>query len=199
VERHSTRQRLFFWLLAGLMVILSLSSLAGCKNDDILPESDSAAISAEEQFALGNTAYQQGDLQGAAVAFEAALEVEPAHLGSLTNLGVVYYQLGRLEDAAEKFEAGLKAESRDAQLHYLLGAVRLQQSRMTDAEAGFLKARELDPTLPEVYYGLGALYKLQGKTDEAIVAFEKFLEIGPGQDPRAVQEAERELSELRNG
>jgi tetratricopeptide (TPR) repeat protein len=198
VARHTTQRQLFVWLLAGLIVLLCFLLLAGCNRKESTPEPKSPLISADEQFELGNTAYQQGDLQGAAAAFEAALQVDPHHLGSLTNLGVVYYQLGRLDDAATKFEAGLDAERRDAQLHYLLGAVRLQQSRLTDAEASFLKARELDPTLPEVYYGLGALYKLQGKTDEAIAAFERFLEIGPGQDPRAEQEAERELRELRN-
>ena len=118
-------------------------------------------------------------------------------MGSLTNLGVVYYQLGRLDDAASQFEQGLAVDDKDAQLHYLLGAVRVQQSRYDEAGESFERAAQLKPDLPEVHYGMGALYKLQGKTDDAIAAFERFLELGPAQDPRAEEEAQRELRELR--
>jgi len=148
-------------------------------------------------FAQGNEYYERGDLEKAAAAFQAVLELQPDHVGALTNLGVVYYQLGRLEDAANQFEAGLEVNANDAELHYLLGAARLQQGRLDEAEKNFLRAKELKPELPEVWYGLGALYKLQGEKDKAIEAFEHFLEIGPGQDPRAMEEAKRELRELR--
>jgi len=188
MRQKSALGELRVWTLASLVSLLLLAMLAGCGGD---------VLSAEEQFDLGNTYYQQGNLDEAAAAFEAALKVQPSHLGSLTNLGVVYYQQGRLDDAVAQFEAGLKADASDAQLHYLLGAVRLQQGRLDDAEKSFLRAGELQPDLPEVYYGLGALYRLQGKTDEAIAAFERFLEAGPAQDPRAKEEAKRELRELR--
>ena len=184
------------WSLASLVSLLLVATLAGC-GGEATPEPGGDVLSAEEQFDLGNTYYQQGNLDEAAAAFEAALKVQPSHLGSLTNLGVVYYQQGRLDDAVAQFDAGLKADASDAQLHYLLGAVRLQQGRLDDAEKSFLRAGELQPDLPEVHYGLGALYRLQGKTDEAIAAFERFLEAGPAQDPRAKEEAKRELRELR--
>jgi tetratricopeptide (TPR) repeat protein len=63
----------------------------------------------------------------------------------------------------------------------------------------FEMALELDPNLPEVYYGLGVIYKLQGEREKAIEAFERFLEVGPGQDPQAKIEAERQLEDLKRG
>lgn len=196
VGYSKSRSRWTNW--ACLILAWSLLSIAltGCGNREATPAPAGTEVTAEEYFAQGNVAYQQGDLSQAAASFEAALSIDPDHLGSLTNLGVVYYQQGRLDDAALQFQTGLEVEPRDAQLYYLLGATRLQQNRLDDAETNFLKARELQPDLPEVYYGLGALYKLQGKTEQAIAAFETFLELGPAQDPQAEIEARRELREL---
>ena len=59
------------------------------------------------------------------------------------------------------------------------------------------KAIELNPELPEPYYGRGVIYKLKGEKDKAIEDLEHFLEIGPGQDPRAVDEARKLLKELK--
>ena len=184
------------WTTAGLVLLLLLAITTGC-GKEATPEISSDVQSAEEIFLQGNAYIQQGNLEKAAAAFEAALQAQPDHLGSLSNLGVVYYQQGRLEDAAVKFEEGLRVAPNDAQLHYLLGATRLQQNRLDEAEKSFLRARDLQPDLPEAYYGLGALYHLQGKKDEAIEAFERFLEVGPAQDPQAEAEAQRELLELR--
>lgn len=182
--------------VVGLVLLVLMVVTVGCGRE-ATPKISSDAQSIEEQFALGNAHIQQGDLEKAAAAFEAVLKHQPDHMGALTNLGVAYYQLGRLEDAVAQFEAGLRVEANDAELHYLLGAARLQQGRLDDAEKSFLRAKELKPDLPEVWYGLGALYRLQGKNEEAIEAFEHFLEIGPGQDPQAMEEAKRELRELR--
>jgi len=194
---HRTRGPI--WVLATIIgaALLLVAVVAGCGSDDSTPESTETVLSADQQFDLANTYYQQGDLVNAAAAFEAALRLQPSHLGSLTNLGVVYYQQGNLDEAAKQFETGLQVDRSDAQLHYLLGAVRLQQGRLEEAEQSFLQAQSLRPDLPEAAYGLGALYKLQGKTAEAIAAFEHFLELGPAQDPQAAEEARRQLQELQ--
>ena len=186
------------WGLATTIwvALLLVVAATGCGGDST-PESTETVLSADQQFEQGNAFYQQGDLDNAAAAFEAALRLQPSHLGSLTNLGVVYYQQGRLEEEATQFETGLTVDRSDAQLHYLLGAARLQQGRLEEAEKSFLQAQSLRPDLPEAAYGLGALYKLQGKTDEAIAAFERFLDLGPAQDPQASEEARRQLQELQ--
>jgi len=192
------RKRRPIWVLATAfsVALLLAAVVAGCGGDST-PESTETVLSADQQFDQGNVYYQQGDLDNAAAAFEAALSLQPSHLGSLTNLGVVYYQQERLDEAAAQFETGLKVDRSDAQLHYLLGAARLQQGRLEDAEKSFVQAQSLQPDLPEVHYGLGALYKLQGRTDEAISAFERFLQLGPAQDPQAAEEARRQLQELQ--
>jgi tetratricopeptide (TPR) repeat protein len=179
--------------------LLLVGAVSGCGGDkaDTTPEGAEPVLSADQHFEQANSYYEQGDLENAAESFEAALALQPSHLGSLTNLGVVYYQMGRLDEAVTQFETGLQVDRSDAQLHYLLGAARLQQGRLEEAEQSFLQAQSLQRDLPETQYGLGALYKLQGRIDEAIAAFERFLDLGPAQDPQAAEEARRQLQELQ--
>ena len=96
-----------------------------------------------------------------------------------------------------EFQAALDITPTDAEAHYLLGAAYVQMGRMDEAVKEFNTALEHSPELPEAYFGLGTVYKLQGNVEEAIKAFEHFLELGPGQDPQAQGEAERQLKELK--
>ena len=194
--------------LVVLCFLVALLLLTGCSKDKTTPGPSPASIvtaagsgaqSAEDYFRQGNTLYAQGNLSEAEQAYKQALALEPNRPEVYTNLGVTYYSMGRLDDAIDSYQTGLKYAPNDAELLYLLGAAYLQQGRLDEAREALLKANQADPNLGEPYYGLGVLYKLEGKREEAIAAFEKFLEIGPAQDPRAIDEAQRELEELRAG
>jgi len=153
--------------------------------------------SAEDWFRQGNERFNQGDLNGAREAYSKALEQRSDYVDAITNMGVVYYQEGNLEEAIRWFEKALALTPDDPVTNYLMGATFLQQQRLDKAEQYLRKANEADPNMPEPYYGLAVLHKMRGEKEQAIAAFEKFLEIGPGQDPRAMDEARRELRELQ--
>ncbi|NOX60707.1 MAG: tetratricopeptide repeat protein [Chloroflexi bacterium] len=153
--------------------------------------------SVDAYFQLGNAYARQGRLSDAQEAYEKALNINPNHAATLSNLGVVLYQLGKLNEAKAQFEKALQVNPNDAPTHYLLGATLLQMNDLAGAEKSFQKALELDPVLPEAHFGMGMLRRLQGRIDEAIAEFETFLAGPPAQDPRARGEAERILEELR--
>lgn len=201
---HGSKRRSTLILLAAMAW---LALLGGCSKGDGAVSGTSAppqppvptSRTADDLFRQGNQFYSQGNLAAAEQAYRQALALDPNRSDVYTNLGVTYYMMGRLDDAIDSYLAGLKLAPDDAELNYLLGAAYLQQSRLDEAREALLKANRADPNLGEPYYGLGVLYKLEGKREEAIAAFEKFLEIGPAQDPRAIEEAKRELQELRAG
>ncbi len=151
----------------------------------------------DAHFLLGNAYTQHGDLEKATQAYQRVLELNPDDVDAHANLGVVYYRMMRLNDAIAQFQAGLTIRPDDAPLHYLMGAAQLQMGDMVAARQSFEKAKSLNPNLPEVYFGLGMLNKLENRRDEAIANFEYFLKIGPGQDPQAKGEAEKQLNELK--
>jgi Flp pilus assembly protein TadD len=153
--------------------------------------------SADAQFGLGNVYFRQGRFAEAETAYRAAIAADPNLTAAHSNLGVVYYQQNQMQQAESEFNAALKLKPDDAPTLYLLAAVHIQNNKLKDAETLLNQAKTVQPNLAEVYYGLGALYNLQGKKAEAIAAFEKFLSLGTAQDPQAMEEAQKQLKELR--
>ncbi|NOZ50209.1 MAG: tetratricopeptide repeat protein [Chloroflexi bacterium] len=153
--------------------------------------------SLEAYFGLGNAYTRQGNLAKAMDAYQQALDINPNHAATLSNLGVVYYQLGKLTEAKEAFTRALNVSPEDAATHYLLGAADLQLGDDVAAEKSFRQALKIDPTLPEAHFGMGMLYRARGDTENAIAEFETFQAGPPAQDPRAKTEAEKILKELK--
>jgi len=156
-----------------------------------------AAASLDAYFGLGNALTRLGRLAEAQAAYEKALEINPNHTPTLSNLGVAYYQLGQLSQAQEMFTKVLQITPQDAETHYLLAATYIQRQNLEAAEQSLQRALEINPTLPEARFGLGILRREQGRVQEAIAEFEAFLAGPPAQDPRARSEAEAILRQLR--
>ncbi len=151
--------------------------------------------SAEAFFLLGNAYYKTNPAK-AIEAYKKALEISPDNSDYLTNLGVAYYLAGNLDDSERSLRKAVEKSPDDATANYLLGVTLLQKGQLDDALSQFGKANSLDPNMPEPYYGLGMAYKLKGDREKAIEAFKHFLKIGPGQDPRAMDEARKQLQDL---
>lgn len=163
--------------------------------------------SAQAQFELGNTYVRTGEWAKAAQAYRKAIELDPNYQTAYANLGVVYYQQGQFDLAASQYEKALELNPNDREVAYNLGALYLQQAlatggapdqeRLNRAIAQLEHVQTLDPDLAEPYFGLGVAYSILDRRDDAIQAFETFLTRDTGQDPRASQEAERYLQNLR--
>jgi tetratricopeptide (TPR) repeat protein len=163
--------------------------------------------SAKAQFDLGNAYVQAEQWTQAMVAYQKAIELDPNYQAAYANLGVVYYQQAQFDLAASQYEKALELNPNDGEVAYNLGALYLQQALMSDDQVNpnLLKqaitqleqVRELTPDLAEPYFGLGVAYSILNRKEDAIQAFEAFLARDSGQDPRASQEAQRYLENLR--
>ncbi|MGV3524297.1 MAG: hypothetical protein ACO1RX_08735 [Candidatus Sericytochromatia bacterium] len=97
---------------------------------------------------LGQRLQAAGDTTHAQYAWEKALETEPQHAASLTQLGHLALQRGEIEAALAYYAQSLRAHPPQAELHYHLG--RLQQSLLhpAQAQAHFAEALRLEPDHP---------------------------------------------------
>lgn len=164
--------------------------------------------SAQAQFELGNTYARGGQWDQALAAYQKAIELDPNYQSAYANLGVVYYQLEQLDLAESQYQKALELNPDDGEVAYNLGALYLQQAllsgeqpepaRLEQAIQQLQHAAELEPDLAEPYFSLGVAYKEAGQTEQAIEAFETFLARDSARDPRANQEAQKHLDELRN-
>ena len=79
---------------------------------------------ADAHHALGELAYLEGDLPGAAASFEKTVQLAPAHAVAWHDLGVVLLKLGRPGEAAEAFAACVAHEPGNARCASALSAAR---------------------------------------------------------------------------
>jgi len=101
--------------------------------------------SPEAYGALGVAFFENGMLDGAAVAFRRALLLNPADSDMHNNLGIVYIRQGKFEPAIGAFKLALKTDPNNAEAYNQLGNVYLKLRRRNDAIAAYREALRLDP------------------------------------------------------
>lgn len=159
---------------------------------------------AKGHFQKGNEYYEAMQFAEAAEEYEKALELEPDNVDVMSNLGVTYYRLGELDKAIGVYTKAIAVAPGDADIRSNLAAAYVQKQgpgggtdQLEKALEQYHKAIELAPDLAEAHYGAGAVYALLGRVEEAIQAFEKFQELDTGTDPRATENANAMLEQLR--
>ena len=184
----STR-RATLLLLIGLLGLLALT---GCG-----PE-------AKGHFQQGNEYYEAMQFAEAAEEYEKALELEPENVDVMSNLGATYYRLGELDKAIEVYTRAIAIAPKDAGIRSNLAAAYVQKqgpdggtNYLDMALEQYQEAIKLEPDLAEAHYGAGTVYALMGRVKEAIQAFVKFQEVDKGTDPRATENAQAILKQLR--
>jgi len=118
------------------------------------------------------------DWKGARLAFQKALDLDPASLDSrdLYNFYFLVPQ-GRLDEAIEEAEQELPRDPLSAWLHFRLGYRFMLKRDFERATAQLAKSLELDPKYCPSYWTLATVYFQKGMLDEAVLACEKHSEI----------------------
>ena len=111
-----------------------------------------AMLTTGGQSAAGTDAYaravalqESGDREGAAAAYRAVLQAEPAHIAARSNLGVVLAQLGRYEEAIEAYRAALTVDPTQQKIRLNLGIALYKAARYGDAVTELATVRAAEP------------------------------------------------------
>lgn len=139
-----------------------------------------------EDFQQGVAAYNKGDFQAAAAAFEAAIQKQPTIPDLYVNLALAYYQQKRTTDAVAQLEKAASLAGNDPKIQYQLGSAYVDMQQYDKAVAAFEKGLATQPDLAkdplalEATSTLGAVYFAQGDNAKAEVQFQKALAARPG-------------------
>lgn len=139
--------------------------------------SDATAL-ARAHFLHGIDHFEQGRMEDAAQAFEAALALAPGRPSVLSNLGLTRFHQGRFDDAAAHLQAAASADPEQPSTWVALGRCLGQLGRPDEALPALERALALDDTIAEAWSLRGNLLREARQLPEAAHCFERALALG---------------------
>jgi len=123
---------------------------------------------------------EQKDDDGAARAWQLALDAAPAFVDARAALARLARDRGRHDEAAALVDAGLEHAPRSAVLWRVRGDVELARRDAAAAQAAYGQALALAPTDAEAHYNVGVAHQRAGELNEAARAWQRALAFDPG-------------------
>ena len=120
-----------------------------------------------------------GEIEQAAAAFQAAVDIKPSDSEALANLGISLANLGRLDQAVSVLEKSLALEPANALAQMSLGVVYDRQGKDTDARARYEATLERDPKNVDARVYLADLEMRGGRPAEAAQHYQQALGLAP--------------------
>ncbi|MCI0462915.1 MAG: tetratricopeptide repeat protein, partial [Gemmataceae bacterium] len=132
----------------------------------------------EAHFNLGNVRIAQGDLRGAASAYEKAVEIKPDFAAAWSNLGQARKGLKDLPGAIKAYQKAIDLDPKLPEARSNLGAALCEDRKAVDAERHLRMAIKLKPNYPQAHSNLGLSLNIQGKHQEAEDAYRTAQKLG---------------------
>ncbi|MGQ0586141.1 MAG: tetratricopeptide repeat protein [Gammaproteobacteria bacterium] len=108
------------------------------------------------------------DPEGAAKAYEQAIEAEPARLDARINLGRLLHEAGKHARAERAYRDALAACGAEPTLLYNLAVLLEDMNRRSDALEAYKTALRADPSLTDAHYNLALLYEKLRRPRDAL-------------------------------
>jgi len=153
--------------LRKLLLIMTLIVLAGCGK------------SADDHMQAGYAEIRQGDMAGAILEFEKAVEVDPDNPEARNALGATLSALGDFERAVEQFRAAIAADNQFVEGHYNLARALSELGRFDEALAEFKATAQIDPGYALAYMGAGDVFAAGSAVDLAIESYQRAINADP--------------------
>ncbi len=135
--------------------------------------------SISEHFERGFAAHRQGDLDGAAQSYDAALQLDPRHPKALHMRGVVHLQRGAPVLATELIRASLQEDPSEAGAHGNLVSALIAAKQFDAAVEAGRSGVALHPEAVDIWANLATALMRRDSYPEALGALQRALELRP--------------------
>jgi tetratricopeptide (TPR) repeat protein len=141
---------------------------------------------AQAYIEKGNELYNNDNDQGAAQAFEQAVQLDPESAEAHFKLGRTYYVMGRRDDAEKQYQEAVDAYQRqlrskpdDPQGQYNLAEAYNRLGKPAEAAKALKEAVRMAPDDSDYYFELGTTHMKLAQYQEAVSAFQKATDLDP--------------------
>ncbi|MBO0930632.1 tetratricopeptide repeat protein [Fibrella aquatilis] len=136
-------------------------------------------MTADEWYAKGFEAYENGHSKEAINAYGQAIALRPDHVNAHNAIGVIYYEQGHYKEAIEAYQTAINYQANLSFALHNLGAVYIMQGQYEKAIEAFKTAIHYQPDYANAHKSLGIAYKNQGHYEKAIEAYQTAIEYHP--------------------
>ena len=143
-------------------------------------EPAAAAVDGALQWFEKATALEDGNAEAALLAYQRAIELDPALLDAQINYGCLLHEAGRLAEAEEAYRRALQPCRNAPAVFFNLAAVLEDLGRKEDAVSAYNDALKADPRLADCHYNLALLYEDLGKPKDAIRHMAQYRKLSKG-------------------
>jgi tetratricopeptide (TPR) repeat protein len=155
----------------GVLVIVSIAQWP------VLPADTMRAITDNN---LGAALQEQGRLDEARKAYEAAVALRPDYAPAHNNLGVALRAQGRLDEAVASYRRALTLRADYSDAHFNLANALIEAGKPSEAAEHFRQSGQAEPATAATHNNLGIALANQGRLDDAIREFRAALQLEPG-------------------
>jgi len=136
-------------------------------------------LTVDQTFDLAVQNHQNNNFQDAQYYYQKVLKIDPDHINTHNNLGVIFKKLGENQKAKECFEKVIKIDPNYAGAHNNLGVIFIELGENQKAKECFEKAIEINPNYADAYNNLGAIFQELEEIEKAKECFVKAIAINP--------------------
>ena len=137
---------------------------------------------AKAHVLLGMTLMNDGDIEGASLQIERAIQQNPNEIEAHYYKGVIARQHGDLPGAIKEMEVVVSADPHHVLAQAELGTLSLQMGNLDRARQALEQAVSISPNAPENHYQLGLAYSRLGFQDKAQVQMAEFQKLRTAAD-----------------
>lgn len=148
-----------------------------------VPEAKSLAVqlagaSADEEYAKGLAALQQGDAGGAIAPLRASVKLDSQHAQAHVQLGDAFLALNKPSAAVDAYRRALELRPEAPEVRVALAEALMKSNEPSAAEQVLRDGLAIDPESPELHFTLGLILKATRGSTAAEPHLERARELG---------------------
>ena len=152
--------------------------------DRLMAAISDMAADGKAAFNEGMKVLETGDMEGARLHFQNAVDAEPNEAEFRLRLAWTMIHTGDKEGALQQYLAALPHRPGNTEIHYNMGGLYLETEDPERAIQHYDKVIELDPDYGDAHRKLADLYRLNGEYEKAVNHYKQMIRLN-GNDPES--------------